>query len=181
MLNYREIFDTSAKRREANVLKGCIKICSIIKLNNKVLIKNNALFLILVHTEWREMWFDIRGDVLNGSSLLNPFRKGNIKRAQLLRKTEIYWYCYWLYKCKGKRSILKGVLTQFSNSNAFKNYRFVINFSPWFCWNSGLKFHQQQAENKLKHFLWLCMTKKKGQDDFLLTFLICFFSFFQNV
>ena len=30
------------------------------------------------------MWFDIRGDVLNGSSLLNPFRKGNIKRAQLL-------------------------------------------------------------------------------------------------
>ena len=58
------------------------------------------------------MWFDIRGDVLNGSSLLNPFRKGNIKRAPLLRKTEILlicMYCYWLYKCKG--SILKGVLT----------------------------------------------------------------------
>ena len=36
------------------------------------------------------MWFDIRGDVLNGSSLLNPFRKGNIKRAPLLRKTDMY-------------------------------------------------------------------------------------------
>ena len=29
---YRAIFDTSAERSEAHVLKGCIKNCSIVKL-----------------------------------------------------------------------------------------------------------------------------------------------------
>ena len=31
-VNYRANFDTSADRREAHVLKGCIKNCSIVKL-----------------------------------------------------------------------------------------------------------------------------------------------------
>ena len=36
-LNSRAIFDISAERSEAYLLKGCIKNCSIIKLYNKVL------------------------------------------------------------------------------------------------------------------------------------------------
>ena len=38
LLNYKEIFDTSAEQSDAHVLKGCIKNGSIVKLYNKVLI-----------------------------------------------------------------------------------------------------------------------------------------------
>ena len=45
--NYRAIFDTSAERSEAHVLKGYIKNCFIVKLYNKVLIITNVLSKLL--------------------------------------------------------------------------------------------------------------------------------------
>ena len=42
LLNNKAIFDASAERRKAHVLKGCIKNCSIVKsyIINKVLLNN---------------------------------------------------------------------------------------------------------------------------------------------
>ena len=42
LLIYGASFDTSAKRNEACVLKGCIKNCSIVELYNKVLLINTT-------------------------------------------------------------------------------------------------------------------------------------------
>ena len=42
LFNYMAIFDTSAKRCEAHVLKWCIKNCSIVKRYNKVVIITNV-------------------------------------------------------------------------------------------------------------------------------------------
>ena len=48
LTNYRAIFDTSTKQSEAQVLKGCVKNCSIVKLYNKVLIISHLLLHIKI-------------------------------------------------------------------------------------------------------------------------------------
>ena len=61
-LNYRAFFDTSAKRSEAHVLKGCIKNGSIVKLYNIVQIINNV-----------SIWVDARVDYSTSKSKINSF------------------------------------------------------------------------------------------------------------
>ena len=76
LLNYRAIFDTSAKWSEAHMLKGCIKNFSIDKLYNKVLQLTKCLYSWLYY--------------LPSNAEVNVFKKKFFTSSELLLRSKIF-------------------------------------------------------------------------------------------